>query len=145
MHKVSAKPRTSAQTNGWTHFRPLSDFEPRVSKTAKQLFFQQHPACRKGLNSTPNIACTENLKPIQFSLVANIDYRKVRGDLNLSMLSLQLLSPFNQGPQKKSPFNQENMQPSMDMHFFRKAPYEPSWLRPYYMYFKQKATHRSLI
>ena len=81
----------------------------------------------------------------QFPLVANIDYRKVRGDLNLSMLSLQLLSPFNQGPQKKSPFNQENMQPSMDMHFFRKAPYEPSWLRPYYMYFKQKATHRSLI
>ena len=101
MHKVSAKPRTSAQTNGWTHFRPLSDFEPRVSKTAKQLFFQQHPACRKGLNSTPNIACTEILKPIQFSLVAIIDYRKVRGDLNLSMLSLQLLSPFNQGPKKK--------------------------------------------
>ena len=60
----------------------------------------------------------------QFPPVANIDYRKARGNnLNLFMLSLQLLSPFNQ----------ENMQPSMDMHFFRKAPYEPSWLRPYYI------------
>jgi len=135
VHKASAKLRTSAQTNGWTHFRPLSDFEPRVSKTAKQLFFQQHPACRKGLNSTPNIACTEILKPIQFSLVANIDYRKARGNnLNLFMLSLQLLSPFNQ----------ENMQPSMDMHYFRKAPYEPSWLRPYYIILYKKPPNNTI-
>ena len=39
---------------------------------------------------------------IQFPPVANIDYRKARGNnLNLSMLPLQLLSPFNQGPKKK--------------------------------------------